>query len=178
MPTSNLSNSATLREATPADASALAACFNAAVQAGAVMLDGLPRSEAQVYRFLEGLGEREACLLLIHRDAIVGWGIVRRYSDRAGYRFCGETFVYVVPPGRRKGYGTQLQQALVARCHTYHYHHLLARIWASNAESLTFHQQAGYEVVGVQREIASIQGQWHDLVVLQRVLDEVSVDDL
>ena len=161
-----------LRNATLSDAAGLAQVYNASVQAGAVMLDGQPRSEVTFRHLLEGLGEREACLLLEHDGAVAGWGVVRRYSDRAGYRFCGETFVYVRPDLRRRGYGTQIQQALVERCKTYRYHHLLARIWAVNAASLTFHKQCGYETVGVQREIAFMHGRWHDLVVLQRVLDE------
>ena len=165
-----MSNPLTIRNATAADAAALAALYNAAVQAGAVMLDGQPTSKVAVRRFIGGLGEREACLLLERDGAVAGWGVVRRYSGRAGYRFCGETFVYVQPDLRRHGYGTQIQQALVERCKAYRYHHLLARIWATNTESLTFHETAGYETVGVQREIASMHGRWHDLVVLQRVL--------
>ena len=167
-----LHNRRPIRDATVADAAGLAEIYNASVQAGGVMLDGQPRSEADVRRFIESLGEREACLLLEHGGAVAGWGIVRRYHDRAGYRFCGETFVYVRPDLRRRGYATQIQHALVERCKAYRYHHLLARIWATNAASLTFHQRAGYDVVGVQREIARMQGQWHDLVVLQRVLGE------
>ncbi len=162
----------TLRDATPADAAALATLYNAAIQSGAVMRDDRPRSEADFRRVLEDFGEREACVLLEEDGAVVGWGVVRRYSDRAGYRFCGETFVYVRPDRRRRGYGARIQQALVARCRAFGYHHLLARIWAVNTASLTFHEHAGYQTVGTQREIASVQGQWHDLVVLQRVLDE------
>ena len=168
-----LSDRFTIRSATLADAAGLAEIYNASVQAGAVMLDGQPRSEADVRRFVAGLGEREACLLLEHDGVVAGWGVVRRYTDRAGYRFCGETFVYVRPDRRRRGYATRIQQALVARCKAFRYHHLLARIWAVNTASLTFHARAGYETVGTQREIGTIQGQRHDLVVLQRVLEDV-----
>ena len=166
----------TLRDATSADAATLATLYNAAIRSGEVMRDGQPRSEADFCRVLEGLGEREACLLLEEEGAVVGWGVVRRYSDRAGYRFCAETFVYVRPDRRRRGYATQIQQALVVRCKAYHYHHLLARIWAVNTASLTFHKHAGYETVGTQREIGSMHRRRHDLVVLQRVLDDVGPD--
>lgn len=165
-----------IRDATPADAAALAALYNAAIRSGAVMREGRPRSEATFRALLEGLGEWEACLLLEQEGAVAGWGVVRRYSDRAGYRFCGETFVYVQPALRRRGYGAQIQHALVERCKAFGYHHLLARIWAVNAASRTFHEQSGYEVVGIQREIGSMHGHWLDLVVLQRVLDEREPD--
>ena len=168
----------TLRDAIPTDAAALATLYNTAIHSGEVMRDGQPRTEADFRHVLEGLGAREACLLLEHEGAVVGWGVVRRYSDRAGYRFCGETFVYVRPDRRRRGYGTRIQQALVARCKAFGYHHLMARIWAVNTASLTFHEHAGYQTVGVQREIGTLHGRWHDLVVLQRVLDEAGPNDL
>ena len=168
-----LSDRPTLRDAVPADAAALAGLYNAALEAGAMMRDGKPRSEAVFHRLLDGFGEREACLVLERDGAVAGWGVVRRYSDRAGYRFCGETFVYVAPALRRRGYGAQIQHALVERCKAYRYHHLLARIWAADAHALAFHEYAGYEVVGVQREIGERHGRRHDLVVLQRVLDDV-----
>lgn len=167
-----------IRDATPADAAALAALYNAALEAGAVMLDGRPRSEAAFRRLLNVFGEREACVLLEHGGSVAGWGVLRRYSDRAGYRFCGETFVYVAPALRRRGYGVQIQHVLVERCKAFRYHHLLARIWAENVASLAFHEHAGYEVVGIQREIGALHGHWHDLVVLQRVLEEARPEDL
>ena len=165
-------NRLTLRDVTPADAGALAALYNTAIRNSEVMRDGQPRSEADFRRVLEGLGAREACLLLEEDGAVVGWGVIRRYSDRAGYRFCGETFVYVRPDRRRRGHATQIQQALVARCKAFGYHHLLARIWAMNTASLTFHEHAGYETVGTQREIGTMHGRRYDLVVLQQVLDD------
>ena len=169
----------TLRDATAADAELLAALYNAAIQAGETMRDGQPRTEAAFRRVLDGLGDREACLLLEDDPdgsgqalTVVGWGVVRRYSDRPGYRFCGETFVYVRPDLRRRGYGTRLQQALVERCKAFGDHHLLGRVWGSNAASLAFHEASGYDVVGVQRDIGYLDGHWEDLVVLQRVLDD------
>ena len=167
----------TLRDATPADAEALAALYNAAIRTGEAMRDGQPRTEEDFRRVLGGLGEREACLLLEDDGTVVGWGVVRRYSDRPGYRFCGETFVYVRPELRRRGYGRRLQHAVVERCKAYRYHHLLARIWETNAASLAFHAQAGYAVVGTQRDIGYLDGRWQDLVVLQRVLGEGGSDE-
>ena len=43
----------------------------------------------------------------------------------------------------------------------------------ANAVGLAFHEAFGYEVVGVQRDIGYLDGRWEDVVVLQKVLDEV-----
>lgn len=160
----------TIRDARPHDAAPLAALYSTAIRDGNIMADGAPKQEAEVRRWLEALGPREACLVLEHDGEVIGWGVVVRYSDRAGYRFCGETFVYIRRDRRRRGYGAQLQQRLVERCRAYQYHHLLARIWAGNTASRTFHARHGYDVVGMQRGIGVFAGHRHDLVVMQRVL--------
>ena len=53
------------------------------------------------------------------------------------------------------------------------YRHLVAKIMAVNEGSLRFHLERGYEQVGRQREIGFLNGTWHDVVILQRILRDV-----
>ncbi len=163
----------TIRDAAPEDAAVVAAIYNASAPEGDPVLGASPKREADVRRLMDELGDREALVLLEHDDEAVGWGFVKRYSPRPGYRFCCEILVFVRPDQRRRGYGRRLQQALVERCKAFRYHHLLGRVWGANAASLAFHEAFGYEVVGTQRDIGYLDGRWEDVVVLQRVLDEV-----
>ena len=162
----------TIRDAAPEDAAVVAAIYNASAPEGDPVLGESPKGEAGVRRLIDGLGEREALVLLERDDDVLGWGLVKCYSDRPGYRFCGEILVFVRPDQRRRGYGTRLQQVLVERGKAFRYHHLLGRVWGSNAACLAFHEAFGYEVVGIQRDIGYLNGRWEDVVVLQRVLDD------
>ncbi len=161
----------TIRDATPTDAAVVAAIYNASAPEGDPVLGESPKREADVRRLIDGLGEREA-LVLLERDDVLGWGLVKRYSPRPGYRFCGEILVFVRPDQRRRGYGSRIKQALVERGKAFRYHHLLGRVWGTNAAGLAFHKAFGYEVVGIQRDIGYLNGRWEDVVVLQKVLDE------
>ena len=164
-----------LRDATPTDAAVVAAIYNASAPEGDPVLGESPKREADVRRLIDGLGEREALVVLEDEGDVVGWGLVKRYSDRPGYRFCGEILVFVRPDQRRRGYGTCLKQALVERGKAFRYHHLLGRVWGTNAASLAFHEAFGYEVVGIQRDIGYLGGRWEDVVVLQKVLEDVGL---
>ena len=163
----------TLRDATPTDAAVVAAIYNASIPEGDPVLGASLKHKTDARRLMDELGDREALVLLEHDDDMVGWGFVKRYSPRPGYRFCCEILVFVRPDQQRRGYGRRLQQALVERAKAFGYHHLLGRVWGTNAAGLAFHEAFGYEVVGTQRDIGYLDGRWEDVVVLQKVLEPV-----
>ncbi len=109
-------------------------------------------------------------LWVIKEDEIRCWGIIKKYSDRAGYRLTGETSVYCHPNFINRGYGTTLKIHLMERCRALGYHHLLARIFSTNEVSINYNIKLGYTIVGVQNEIGQIDGKWQDVTVMQCIL--------
>lgn len=153
-----MSTARSIRDATLADAPALAAIYNASIAAGDSTMDEEEKS-AEAFRLqIAHFHEREALLVMLRDDEVIGWGIIKRYSDRAGYRFACETSVYFRRDLTGQGYGSLLQEARMARCRRLGYHHILARIMAVNQGSIRFHERFGYEIVGVQREIGFKRG--------------------
>lgn len=129
--------------------------------------------ETSPERFARLLGEREALLVLEEDGVAIGWGVVKPYSDRPGYRVAGETSIYLRRHLTGGGRGSLLQAALMARCRDFGYHHVVARIWASNEGSIHFHRKFGFEMVGVQREVGYLNGAWRDVAIMQCILAEV-----
>ncbi|MFQ5569148.1 MAG: GNAT family N-acetyltransferase [Rhodothermales bacterium] len=158
------------RDATPEDAGTIAAIYNESVVAGDSTMDDECKTAEDIERTMAGFNDRETYLLLEQEDGVVGWGIIKRYSDRAGYRYCCETSVYVRRNRMRRGYGSRLQEALIDRCRTYGYHHIVAKILATNEGSIRMHETFGFEIVGTQREIGYMHDQWQDVVIMQCVL--------
>ncbi|MFQ5630895.1 MAG: GNAT family N-acetyltransferase [bacterium] len=78
----------------------------------------------------------------------------------------------------RKGYGSLIKKALVDRCKQYGYHHLVAKIFATNTASIEYNKKFGYEIVGRQKEIGIKNGRWQDSVIMQLVLPDVLPGDL
>jgi phosphinothricin acetyltransferase len=160
----------TLREAVRSDATVIAEICNASVEARDSTMQLEPVDPAYVRRRIEGLGDREVLLVLEAEGRVVGWGLVKRYSDRGGYRRTAETSVYVRRNRTGEGVGSQIQAALIERSRSFGDHHLVAKVWADNAASVALHRRFGYEDVGVQREVGRVNGEWKDVLILQKLL--------
>ena len=164
----------TLRDATPQDAPVITEIYNQSVRAGDATMDREPKTARQMRRMIAGFGPRETILMLEQGDAVLGWGIIKRYSDRSGYRFTCETSVYLWRDRVGAGHGSRIKRALIERCRQYGYHHLVAKIFAQNAASIEYNRKFGYELVGIQREVGHCNGRWQDIAILQLVLGDVA----
>ena len=164
------SESVVVREAARGDCAAMAAIYSEAVRSGRSTMDTEPADEAEFAAKLAGLSERESLLVADVAGDVLGWGIVKRYSDRPGYAIACETSVYVAEAAQGRGLGSALQRAIVARAGELGYHHLVAKIMGVNERSVTFHERHGYELVGRQRDIGELHGIYHDVVIMQRIL--------
>ncbi|MEM9666766.1 MAG: N-acetyltransferase family protein, partial [Bacteroidota bacterium] len=143
---------------------------NASIAAQDSLMVTTPVDAAGLARQMSEMGDREGYWVLVEGSLVNGWGVIKRYSPRAGYRWTAETSVYLRRDQRGRGHGTRLQRALMTQCRAWGDHHLVAKIWASNARSIALHERLGYERVGVQREVGFVGGQWRDVILLQCIL--------
>lgn len=162
---------AVLRDYTRDDAAVIAAIYNQSIRNGGSTMDTVEKTEADILAQINGFNERETILILEQQGEVLGWGVIKRYSDRFGYRFTCETAVYVDRAYLRKGYGTKLKEALITRCRQLGYHHMVAKIFASNLASIHYNQKLGYEIVGTQKQVGFAAGAWQDVVIMQLLLD-------
>ncbi|MEO1693046.1 MAG: N-acetyltransferase family protein [Cyanobacteria bacterium J06629_2] len=152
------------------DCQAIANIYNESVQHGGITMDCEPYSSSKIQAIAAGFGSRETYLVGEKEGSVVGWGIIKRYSDRSGYRLTCETSVYLQFSETGKGYGQVLQTALLEKVKEFDYHHVVAKILAANQGSIKFHQQFGFELVGIQQKIGLTQGQWQDVAIMQLLL--------
>lgn len=162
-----------IRPATLHDCEALSAIYAQSLDARDSCME-ITTSPEKFQSILHHQGPRECLLVVTRGSEIVGYGVVKAYSDRIGYRVACETSIYLDRGQAGKGYGSMLQQALIDRCREFEYHHVVAKIWASNSGSIRFHQRFGYEMVGVQKEVGHLAGEWKDVAILQLLLPEVA----
>lgn len=166
-----------LRRAVPGDAAAIAQIYNESIEAGNATMDDRPKSEEEIRAQIEGHGEREGYWLLEEAGGeVLGWGVIKRYSDRLGYRFACETAVYLRREQVGRGLGTRIKLALFELCRGLQYHHLVAKVFAENSASIEYNLRLGYEIVGRQRQIGFKNGRWQDVVILQRILEPTDND--
>ena len=162
-----------LRPATTGDARAIATIYNQYIADGNYTMDTVPWSETDVALRLSQLHEREQLFVICAGEQVAGWGIVKRYSERNGYRVSCETSLYLDRQYTGRGLGSHMMRALFDTCQQFGYHHAVARIRAANEASIRFHEQHGFEWVGRQREIGYVNGRWADVVIMQRIFADV-----
>lgn len=158
-----------IRPAVAEDAQAMADTYNEYL--GKSTMDLSLKTAAYFRGIINHLDDRECMLVLESDQTMAGWGILKKYSPKEGYRFAGETSVYLHRDFLGKGLGTLLKQSLIDRARHLNYHHLVARIFASNEASIHYNRKLGYELVGIQRQVGFVNGHWTDVAIMQLILD-------
>ncbi len=152
-----------------ADYEAIAEIYNEHILARKSTMDQVLKKAADIQRWIEQFNDRERLFVLKREGQTIGWGIIKRYSNREGYRFACETAIYLKGEERRKGYGSYMKKEILKHCKALGYHHLVAKIFAINKGSIEYNRRLGYEIVGVQKQIGVVNGKWMDIVIMQYV---------
>ena len=74
---------------------AIANIYNEAIALGGITMDCEPYPAAKIVDLVDKLGDRETILVAKIEGDVVGWGIIKKYSDRPGYNLCCETSIYL-----------------------------------------------------------------------------------
>ncbi|MGF1601918.1 MAG: GNAT family N-acetyltransferase [Thermosynechococcaceae cyanobacterium] len=162
--------SVTVREAIESDYVAISSIYNQAIEAGGSTFHEQLVSADYFRTGGAKKRDRESLLVIEGSGQVLGWGSVKQYSDRSGYRFCCETSIYLDAAARGQGHGSLLQKALLDKAAALEYHHIVLKIVASNQSSIRFHERFGFELVGIQKEIGFTHGRWHDVAIMQLLL--------
>ena len=160
-----------MRPARPEDAERIAAIYNEGIEDRVATFETTPRSPEDVAGWLAG----DLPVLVAERDgAVVGFARVSPYSDRCVYARVGEHGVYVDRGARGAGVGRALLGALCAEAERAGLYKLTARILSENEPSLRAHRAAGFREVGVQQRHGRLDGEWRDVVLVERLLGEAA----
>jgi len=161
-----------IRLASSVDWGRLAHIYNEAIRSGRSTMDLIPVDANYFRNLTDSFTPRECLLVAEHATHIAAWGIVKQYSDRPGYALACETSVYVAEDFHGQGVGTALQAAVIKKAWGYGYRHLVAKILAVNETSIRFHHHFDYQIAGIQKNIGFLNGNWHDIVIMQRLLTD------
>ena len=159
-----------IEPAAAADAEAIAAIYNGAIDERSATLETRHRSAAEVAARVE-----QATLpFLVARngDAVIGWGALSPYSDREAYAGVAEASVYVAEAARGRGVGTRLVEAVADAGRARGVHKLLGKILTANRASVKLVDRCGFREVGVHRRHGRLDGQWRDVLLVKRLVDD------
>ena len=156
-----------IRPGTHADLQAIAQIYNLGIAGRQATFETRERSAAEVADWLDVRGP----LLVAERDgAVLGFARVSEYSPREAYAGVGEYGIYLAQAARGQGVGARLLDALAEAAEAAGYHKLTAKLFTSNAASLALARRCGFRTVGTHRRHARLDGEWRDVVVVERLL--------
>ena len=160
----------TIELAKPTDYEPIANIYNEYIQRGGSTMEESHYTAEKIAAWVDKFEERERLYVLKDAEKTIGWGIIKLYSPREGYRFACETAIYITESELRKGYGSLMKNFLIEKCRELDYRHLVAKIFATNTASIEYNLKIGYTIVGRQKEIGYKNGQWVDIVIMQYLI--------
>jgi L-amino acid N-acyltransferase YncA len=157
-----------VRDADAADAAVICAIYNAAIAERRSTFETEPRCAADFGERIRA--ERLPFLVAAPDSRVIGWASLAPYSTRPCYRGIAEASVYVSAGARGRGVGTALAEALAAEAKRNGFHKLVGKLFTDNVASIRLVRSCGFSTVGTHRRHGQLDGEWRDVVVVERGL--------
>ncbi len=161
----------TIRKATSKDIKGITDIYNEAILNTTATFDTQPKTMKEQTEWFNSHQSRYPVLVAEQDRAIVGWASLSKWSDRCAYSDTAETSIYIKKEDRGKRIGTELLRALILEGSNMGLHTILARIGEGNEASLRLFKAAGFDNVGVMREVGRKFGKLLDVNLLQKVFE-------
>jgi L-amino acid N-acyltransferase YncA len=161
----------TIRLAAEQDAPAIAHIYNQGIDDRGATFETQPRTAAEMSARLTE-PDRFPILVAVEDSTVVGWAGLSSYRSRPCYAGIAEFSIYLERTARGQGVGRQLLTALIEAARVRRYWKLVSRIFPFNDGSRALCRACGFREVGVYEKHGRLDGQWLDVVIVERLLPE------
>jgi phosphinothricin acetyltransferase len=103
---------------------------------------------------------------------MVAFASTSNYRARECYAGIAEFSVYVARNGRGRGAGTIAMRTLIEAAAPAGIWKLVSRIFVENAASRRLMASMGFREVGIYEKHARLDGQWRNVVIVERLIPE------
>jgi phosphinothricin acetyltransferase len=162
----------TIRRAHPDDAPAIAAIYDEGIASGVATFARGPHDPAERRAWLAARPERAPVYVGEMDRTAIAWSALAPLSHRTWYDGVAEYTVYVAGSARGRGVGAAMLAHLVGAAPGHGYYKLVGHILAGNTAGLRLAEDAGFRVVGTHRAHGRVGGEWRDVTVVERHLEE------
>ncbi len=112
----------------------------------------------------------------VHDEIVAGWIAATPTSARAAYAGVIEHSVYIRPDRQRQGVARALLHRLIESTEAAGIWTIQGGIFPDNVASLALHLGLGFRTMGIRERVGRRDGQWTDVVLLERRSTVTGVD--
>ena len=163
-------SSFSLRLAEEADLPAINDIYNHYVLYSTCTYQTEPETIAARTAWFAAHGERYPVIVGEQDGAVVGWGSLSKFKDRAAYQPSVEGSVYIRHDRLGHGFGRVILVDLIERARALGYHTFIGGACSSQEASIRLQESLGFRRVGQFREVGLKFGRRLDVVYLQLML--------
>ena len=156
-----------IRPAEPDDAPAIASIYSEGIAERIATFESEPWSAEDVAPWI---GAELPLIVAADGADVLGWAKLSGYSDRLCYEGVAEVSVYVGRAARGRGTGRVLVEAICSLAEERGLWKLIGLLFPENAPSRALFGTCGFEEVGTFRRHGRLDGEWRDVVLLERLL--------
>ncbi len=154
-----------IRAATPADALAIMAIWNAAIRDTTVTFSPVEKSVEEVIALTA-----TACSVVEEDGQVIAFARYFQFRSGPGYAHTAEHTILLHPSATGRGIGRTLLDALCDHARKVGFHSTVAAVSAENTAGVAFHAACGFSEVARLPEVGFKFGRWLDLVLMQKRL--------
>ena len=166
-----------IRAAGAADAGAIGAIYDEGVRSGVATFASGPHDATERRAWLAARPTRAPVYCGEVEGRVLAWSALAPFSHRSWYDGVAEYTVYVSADARGRGTGLRMLDHLIAAAPSFGYWKLVGMIMDENVGGLALARRAGFRVVGTHRAHGRVAGEWRDVTLVERHLDQVAAAD-
>ncbi len=163
--------SISIREAIEFDAADIASIYNQGIEDRGATFETQSRTAEDMAARITDC-EQYPMLVITEGDVVLGWAALSPYRSRECYRGIAEFSIYLDRRARGRRLGRQLLTSLIDLARNLGYWKLVSRIFPSNTASRSLCRACGFREVGVYEKHGRRDGQWLDVVIVERLIPE------
>jgi L-amino acid N-acyltransferase YncA len=156
-----------VRPAERCDAAAIARIYNEGISERVATFETALRNANDVAAWFDS---EHPIVVVEDSGEVIAFASTSTYRARACYAGIAEFSVYVAREARGQGAGRLAMEGLISAAEAAGLYKLVSRVFIENAASRALLRGLGFREVGIYEKHAQLDGEWRDVVIVERLL--------
>ncbi|MGJ7913782.1 arsinothricin resistance N-acetyltransferase ArsN1 family A [Neobacillus sp. LXY-1] len=159
------------RIASMADLESLLNIYNQGIEDRIATLEEDPKDIEYMTKWFNNHNGRYAVTVIENDNEVVGWASLNPYSNRCAYDGVADLSIYIKRDFRGKGAGSLLLKKVEQLALKNNFYKIVLFTFPFNKLGQGLYRKSGYREVGVLKKQGKLDGQFVDVMIMEKVFD-------